>query len=1025
MDFKKWNKIAGWVIFGIAFIVYALTAQRSVMFWDSGEFLASIYKLQATHPPGAPLYTILGRIFTLFFPVSSIAYAGSLFSALCGAFTIWFLYHAIIWLVRKLSSRLELEGSSTDFAVLASGAIGALALTFSDSFWVSSTEAEVYTLSTFFMAAAFWCITKWENEGEDNKWLVFIAYLLGLSIGVHILNLAILFPIAMIIVLKKFDLNWKAIGIGLGSALVLFFAVNSGLVQGFLKLAIKIEISAVNSWGLGRHNGFYILIGLLAVLFTGGIYWARKSRKPWVETILFAVIVFTVGWSSYTMAVIRTGVHTPTSNDAADALRLLNYLQSDQFAFSDRPLIYGPTFNSVQDAEKPWTDRKPVLVYDEKAKKYIVSNDGKLRQPIYDNATKTIFPRMYSPSPINVQGYKLWVDYMGRTVTTANGGKVVVPTLGDNLAFFFKYQLGWLNLRYLMWNFAGRQNDIKGIGTPSDGNWESGIRFLDKGRVGSSIVTPEYQKNNQGNNHYYLLPLLLGLVGVAFLYMFGKKELLVSGLFFLAFGVAITIFINQLPIHILVRERDYIFLGAFYVFCMWIGIGVFGLFYWLGELLPEQTKAYVVSGACLLLVPGLMAFKGWDDHDRSNDNLARVTSKNMLDQCEPNSILIVSGDNITFPLWYMQEIENYRTDVRVIDYNLLNLDWYIERAKRKIYESEPIDISLPVEFYQYGRTTVYPLNKNQNVNAYAPVDRAIDFLEKTEAGKHLPTDLFSLPVDTAALLKRGIDFSKYNAVMVPEVRWQLTKQQYTLQDIAMMDILLQNKFERPVYFSNTGGNQFYIGLEKYFLNKGLVYQFLPIAPKPGKAWSKLVDIAAIDKLVKEDINLEQFADTTAFINSTNVSFIQNVYRPMFHNLAFAYGELGQFEECTKVLDLAQGMFPDKSVPYDDMMYEMGLSYHRVGKNEEFRRVIRIVMRNLMDKMNWYTSFDPKHDLITYEEASKIGIRLAEMMTEIGQLDAGLVAEFEPQLNELQAQYTDWMLENRVISKKVNKPTEGF
>lgn len=1018
MEFKKWNKVAGWAIFGIAFLVYALTAQRSVMFWDSGEFLASIYKLQATHPPGAPLYSMLGRIFILFFPVSSIAYAGSLFSALCGAFTIWFLYHAIIWLVQKLASSVELEGSSTDLAILASGIVGSLALAFSDSFWVSCTEAEVYTLSTFFMAAAFWCVTKWESEGEDNKWLVLIAYLLGLSIGVHILNLAILFPIAMIIALKKFDLNWKAVGIGMGSALVLFFAVNSGLVQGFLKLAIRLEISAVNSWGLGRHSGFFILFGLLAVLFAGGIYWARVNKKALVETILFGVVVFTVGWSSYTMAVIRTGEHTPTSNDAADALRLLNYLQSDQFAFSDRPLIYGPTFNSVQNVDNPWSDMEPILVYDKKAGKYIVSNDGKLRQPNYDNATKAVFPRMYSSSPLNVQGYKQWVDFMGRTVTTANGGKVEVPTLGDNLAFFFKYQLGWLNLRYLMWNFAGRQNDIKGIGTPEGGNWESGIRVLDKGRVGASIVTPEYQKENASKNNYYLLPLLLGLAGLIFLYLYGKKELLVTGLFFLAFGVAITIFINQLPIHILVRERDYIFLGAFYTFCMWIGMGVFGLFYWLGELLPEQTKAYVVSGACLLLVPGLMAFKGWDDHNRSHDHLARTTSKNMLDQCAPNSILIVSGDNITFPLWYMQEVEGYRTDVRVLDYNLLNLDWYIERAKKKIYESAPIKISLPVEFCQHGRTTVYPLRKNENVNAYAPVDKVIEFLEKTEIGRHLPTDLFSLAVDTAALKQRGVDFTEYNAVMVPQVSWQLTKQLYTLQDIAVMDILLQNNFERPVYFSNTGGNQFYIGLEKYFLNKGLIYEFLPIMPKSGKAWSKLVDIAAADKLIKEGLDLEMFADTTQFVSSTNAEFVKNVYRPIFHNLAFAYGEIGRFDECVKVLDLAQGLFPDKNVPYGEVMYKMGVSYYHAGEKEEFRRVMRIVMRNMMDEMNWFTSFNPKHDLITYTEASKLGVKLAEIMTEVGKLDAGLVNEFEPQLNELQAQYTDWMYENRVISKKL-------
>lgn len=1022
MDFKKWNKILSWGVFGIAFIVYALTAQREVMFWDSGEFLASIYKLQATHPPGAPLYTMLGRIFTLFFPASAIAYAGSLFSALCGAFTIWFLFQAITWLGQKLIVRLEIESESANMVVLASAVVGSLALTFSDSFWVSSTEAEVYTLSTFFMAAAFWAITKWESGGEDNRWLVLIAYLLGLSIGVHILNLAILFPVAMVYMLKKYGLNWKSTGIGLGVALVLFFFINSGLVQGFLTIAGKLEIVAVNSWGLGRHSGFYLLITLLALLFAGGIFFARKRGVPVAELILLSVAVFTIGWSSYAMAVIRTSVHTPTSNQASDAIRLLDYIRSNQFGFSDRPLIYGPTFISVQDAKEPWRDKPPTLVYDAEKGQYIVTNDGKLRLINYDGATKTLFPRMYDQSPINIKGYQEWIDFDGKVVKL-EGRDVKVPTLGENLAFFFTYQLGWLNLRYFMWNFAGRQNDIKGAGFPSNGNWVSGIPFLDEGRIGPSKAIPDYYKNHTARNEFYLLPLLLGLAGLVFLFMYGKTELIVTGLFFLAFGVAITIFINQLPIHVLIRERDYIFLGAYYAFCIWIGIGVLGIYYWLAEYLPEKTKLYAISAACLVLVPGLMAFKGWDDHNRKTDDFARNMGIQMLNQCEPNSILIASGDNVTFPLWYLQEVEGYRTDVRIVDYNLMNLDWYIDRMRMAINESAPLKMSLTKEFYQYGRTAVYPLKKKEDVNLHAPVEMLIDFMSKMEIGKHFPTDLFTMQADTLSVKRRGVDASRYNAVFVPQVNWQLTKAQYTLQDVAVMDIIQQNGFERPVYFSNTGSSQFYLGLENYFVNKGLVCQFLPIAPTPGKPSNKFVDTEAIKELVSGDLGMQEISDPNAFVSSANIMFVKNVYRPIFYSLASGLYEAGNQEECIEVLDLAQELFPDAKVPYGETMFKIGLLYYQAGDKEKWKDVERTVMYNLIDEMDWYTAFDPKHDLVTYEGASRLGIKMAEIMTEVGKRDADLVQELEPQLNILQEQYNDWMYENRVISKNIN-PKEG-
>lgn len=1022
-DFKKLNKTVGWAIFGLAFLAYAVTAQRSVMFWDSGEFIASTFKLQATHPPGAPLYSMLSRLFIMFFPAEAVAFGCSLFSALCGAATIWFLYQAILWLGQKLVNRTEMEEEQANWAVLAAAVVGSLALTFSDSFWVSSTEAEVYTLSTLFMAAAFWAITKWEEQGSDNRWLVLIAYILGLSVGVHVLNMAILFPLVMIVVFKYYSINWKSIGIGLGAALGLFIFINNGLIQGLLKLMIKFEIMGANSWGMDQHSGMLLFIGLFAAVLAFGIFVARGMKKKLVEMALVAIAVFSIGWSSYAMIMIRSYQATPTSNNASDPLRLMDYLRSDQFGFSDRPVLYGQTFNSVLDADEPFVDRPPVLVYDKSKGQYIVSNDGKKRKANYDDATMMVFSRMYNPSPLNVQGYRQWVNYRGRnkTVKTANGETTVnVPTYGDNLGFFFTYQLGWLNIRYFLWNFVGRQNDIKGVGVPSGGNWMSGIPYLDKGRVGYPAEMPEYYKDIASRNEYYFLPLLLGLIGIAFLYVVGKKELVVVALFFLAFGVAITTFINQLPIHILVRERDYIFLGAYYAFCIWIGIGVIGLFYWIPDMLPSRQKAMAIGGGCLLLVPGLMAFKGWDDHSRGHDHEPRNMAYNMLNQCEENGILIVSGDNITFPLWYIQEVEGHRTDVRVIDYNLLGLEWYIDKVQTKINESPAIKMSLPKEFYQHGRTSVFPLRKAEGVNVFAPVGEILHFLQNKPVGRHLPVDRFSIPVDTA-LMKSRMDPAGFDAVLVPQVNWQLTKQQYSMQDMVLMDILLQNNFERPVYFSNTGGNDFHMGLENYFLNKGLVNQFLPIAPKPGKHWSKLVDIAAMDSLImnEEGLSFETFSDTTQFVSAINVDFGRNVYLPIFHNLAFAYGEKGQFDKCLKVLDRAQEMLPNKNVPYKENMMKLAISYANAGDKEEFKKVARIVMGNIIDEMSWYVSFDPKHDLITYAAASHLGNQLASLMTDIGKLDADIVREIEPQLNELQARYGDWVNNNPTLSSKLN------
>ncbi len=1017
MQFSKWNKIAGWSVFGIALIAYIATAQRTVMFWDSGEFIASIYKIQPTHPPGAPLYTLLGRIFIMLFPTSAVAFAGAVFSALCAAFTIWFLYHAIIWLALKITSGLSMEGKGPELAVLASGVVGALSLTFNDSFWVSSTEAEVYTLSTLFMATAFWAATRWESQfgqAGNDRWLLLIVYLLGLSIGVHILNLAILFPVIMLVVLKKYGLTFKSIIIALSAALVLFVVFNRILVQGIVKALIGLEIVSVNNLGLSQHSGVLMGAALFFILVITALIWARLKRKFLLERITAGLLLFTIGWSTYATAIIRTNVNTPVSNNAYDVFRLLDYLRSDQFGFGNQPLFFGPTFNSPRDGDKEFVDAEPVSAYDEEQKRYVVSDDGKLKRPNYHKDAVVFFPRMYSFEPLDIQGYQQWIDYEGKEISVQVRGpsgklqNVVIPTVGENLSFFFTLQLNWLNFRYLMWNYAGRQNDIKGIGIPSSGNWVSGIPFIDKGRIGSAENIPEFYKKHKALNEFYLLPFLLGLAGLFFLFKTGKKELIITALFFLAFGVAITIFINQRPIHILIRERDYIFLGSYYVFSIWIGLGVLALFHWLSDKWPAHRKALAVT-LIGLLIPGLMAFKGWDDHDRSHNNEARNLAKNTLDQCAPNSILIALGDNIIFPLWYMQEVEGYRTDVRVLEYTLMNLHWYIERMQTAVNQSPRLKLSLPGEFYQKGKPTVFPLRKNPNIKNHVDVKNVIDYLVSSEKNGHFPTDLFGVqvndqPLETAA--------SSYGALRVPQIRWQFSKQRYTMQDVALLDLIAHNIEERAIYFTTPQA-----GLNNYLLDKGMVKQLLPITLDGNGSRSQLVDTKALHQLLMEELHFEEYRDTNRFVPAINYDFTYNVYRPAFYKLAQAYLETGKVIKSKEVLDRAREVLPNANIPYKGQMFEMAKLYHQLGYFAEWKEISRTVMNNLTEEMRWYTSFYSGNELITYTKAKQLGEQLSVIMTGIGQRDAELTRELEPQLDELKSQYNAWVLNDPIVSRK--------
>lgn len=1001
-------KIIGWSIFALALLVYALTAQRSVMFWDSGEFISSSYKLHSTHPPGTPLYSLITRVFTIFFPKSSVAFACSFFSGICGAFTVWFLFHIIIWVGNKIMERIGHKANSDSlFIILFSAVVGSLTLLFSDTFWVASTEAEVYTLSSLLIAAIFWGTCQWEKR-KQNKWMLFLAYLLGLSVGVHILNLAVIFPVVMFIWLQKKGVNIKSIFISLGAGLLLFVIADKIMIKGLLKILIKTEVFFTNSLSLSQHMGTLIALTVCCALMIATIYWSRKKGKKQMELIVLSIALFTIGWSSYTMSVLRSDVHSPTSNNSNDVLRLMDYMNSNQYNFSDRPLLFGHNYNSILDPSLPYVDRDPILSYSEKEKRYVVTDDGKNRVPNYHQSTKSLFPRMFDRTPFNAQQYQQWVNIQGKNVIVDNK-RVKVPVLGDNLAFFFKYQLGWLNIRYFLWNFVGRQNDWKGSGIPSSGNWMSGIPFVDASRVGSSNITPAYFANYDAQNTFYGIPLLLGVVGLVCLYLYHKRLFLVTLIFFLAFGVAITIFINQLPIHVLIRERDYIFLGAYFAFCIWVGLSVLAISFWVPNVLHSRKKIIYVGAACLL-APMLMAFKGWKDHNRSDDIIAQQIAKNMLDQCEHNSILIVSGDNIIFPLWYMQEVEEYRTDVRVLDYNLMNLEWYIDRMKLKMNRSANLTITLPETFYRHGKPTLFSFLENERLSEYAPLRSLIKYIVTQN---NVPTDNLSLNFDTLSFkeIAKANPFI-HDLPLRGNIDWTLTKEKYSLNDIVLLDILAHNTNNRTLHFSNTGTTNILMGLENYLIDKGLVYQLVPIQMNKEKEHLlQHTDMISMDSLITNKMNFDYLSNYKNHIPYTNIDFAKQVYRPIFFKLALSYFLKQDAKNCLRVLQQCERAMPDANVPYQNKMFEMAMLYHKIGAYDDWRRVVRIVMYNLMDEMEWYISFEPKHNTITVERTKGLGGDLAMMMTEIGKIDTQLTNELQPKLDKLRAQFDTWVLLN--------------
>lgn len=1173
MRYQQINVLSGWAIWLIATVTYLLTIEPTASFWDCGEFIASAYKLEVGHPPGAPFFMLLTRLLMIFSPAELAATFANAQSALSSSFTILFLFWSITHLAKKFALQETDQPSGAQiWAIMGSGAVGALAYTFSDSFWFSAVEGEVYALSSLFTALVFWAILKWENVADEpgnTRWLILIAYLMGLSIGVHLLNLLAIPAIALVYFFRKFEFSWKGIVVTGVVALALLAFIQEGMIKGVVQLAGRFELLFVNDLGFGFNTGVVVYALTLICLITLAIWYSQKRGWWAANTFVLGMTMVLIGYSTFAVIVIRSAANPPMDeNNPEDLFALLAYLNREQYG--DRPLASGQYWGTPTDVSQPYLDGNPRYVKsfsiietkgrdvrvksfrnEASATQWIASN-GTARMRIqeeyvdsgekkgsvanFDKRYTMLLPRMYSSTKNHIDAYKSWSNYKGynerigftspmtdavftltafeqhieedillaglnkreltrslkslfghydmrfetnfevsspseilvrnpetgqmnraplndpsmvRTVAayiasflesglnrganyvaslesrrnqiehqirsatrqanqTGSSEDVRVvrqaegmldrvleelrPSWTENLQFFTDYQVGWMYLRYFLWNFSGRQNDVQGHGDFIDGNWLSGIDAIDSERLGERAQITSEASNNRGLNKFYYLPLILGLFGFIFQAVRDPKQWLVVALLFFMTGLAIVVYLNQSPYQ--PRERDYAYVGSFYAFSIWIGLGMYALFEasrrlelktWgqilgagagsgtllfaveagaggshamslsvlfitaIGTLLLllawglKQAKVHETMRAQVmlvltLLVPGLMAAEGWDDHSRARRRTGVDFAKNYLDSLAPDAILFTNGDNDTFPLWYVQEVEGYRTDVRVCNLSLLNTDWYIDQMKCQAYESAPLPIQMDEEQYRQGSRDIVVLDAPQNPSApYMDLRLALDValddqsMRNYGAGKAyavIPSNSFRLSVDSAKLVEFNVLNSDEMDQRVEALEWTITDEKgnpkgYILKNqFAVMDLLANNNWERPVYFAVTTGPDSYMGLEQYFRLEGLAYRLVPIRyPKPsnpnayGGVATDLMYTNVMDKWHWGGMdNLED----GIYMDENNRRMVTN-FRLQMAQLSSALIDEGDGERALDILEKILTAMPPENVPINRVL----------------------------------------------------------------------------------------------------------
>lgn len=970
LSFQLINNVTGWITFIIASITYILTVEPTSSLWDCGEFITTSVGLQVGHPPGAPLFMIISRLFAIFAPTpEKQAIMINYMSALASGFTILFLFWSISHLARKLILKKGEECSLAQvIAIMGASLVGALTYTYTDTFWFSAVEGEVYALSSLFTAVVFWAILKWENvafEPYANRWLVLIAYLIGLSIGVHLLNLLAIPAIVFVYYFKKYRTTTKGvIWTGIISLVILGF-VNFVFIPGVIKIAGWFELMFVNGMGLPFNTGVIFYALLLIVGLAYGIRYTLKKNKTILNTIFTCFIVMLIGYSSYSMVVIRSISNPPIDENSPDnVFSLLSYINRDQYG--ENPLFYGQYYNApllkIENGAPRYYQNKKTGKYD------VIGYQQKYE---YDNRFCTIFPRMYSSQrPYFAQEYEAWGGKPSGPVYTVNGEPIQKPSFANNLRYFFNYQLGHMYWRYFMWNFSGRQNDIQGYGDIRYGNWITGIKFLDELRLGNQSEIPDTLKSEKALNKYYMLPFLLGLIGMFYQYRKGKEgkqDFWVVMLLFIMTGIAIIVFLNQTPRE--PRERDYAYAGSFYAYSIWIGLGVLSVWELFRKFMKSAPAAIVVTGICLIAVPVNMAAQNWDDHNRGGRYATIANAKNYLNSCAPNAILFTYGDNDTFPLWYAQEVEGVRRDIRIVNLSLLNGGWYIDQINRKAYESDKVPISLTQDQYHDGVrewTIIQEQIKSANLKdimAFVASDNP-NTKVRTYAGEtmdYIPTRNVFIPVDSAKVIANGTVRPEDADKIVKQVNIPLKGNMISKSSLMVLDILATNNWERPVYFGVGMGPESYMGFENYFQLEGAAYRVVPIYTKAtdyyeygridsDTLYNNLMNKFEWGNIKDPKVNIDYFHDN-------NIGVMK--YRTTFLRLAQQLQEEGNDKKAVEVLDKSLEELPLSQVPPDNSLINYIQVYYAAGQPEKANELLKTLAKINYQTLKYIHSLSPE------------------------------------------------------------------
>ena len=1005
-NFKKWNNITGWTAFAIALITYSLTVEPTMSFWDCGEYIATAAKLEVGHPPGAPLFQMLGAFFAMFaMSKESVALMVNMMSVISSAFTILFLFWSSTILLKKIVSSYTEINKDNSIAILGSSFVGALTFTFSDSFWFNAVEAEVYAMAMLLIALLLWLGLRWEQEMHEpkgNKWLLLISLVVGLSFGVHFMALLTIPSIGFLYFFKNYKkitvTNFILANVIIVAVLLFIFKL---LLPYSLAFFGKIEIFMVNNMGLPFNSGTISAILLIVAFFYFGLKYTRANNHPTSNTILLCILFVLIGFSTWIMLPVRANANTPINeNKPSDAAEVLAYYNREQYGVN--PLFYGPQYTDAfagLDPNNPYIDKAPNYERNYESGKYEIVNNYKNAEQNTDDAHKAILPRMWSTE--NIQGYinftgvpkftikedyseeKELIDIVSEfrqayashkidnegyvSFLKAYGDYLDVekPSALSNLSFMIEYQFGYMYGRYLLWNFVGRQNDNQGRYDNLDGNWMSGIKYIDEVHLGSQEHISPDVLNNKGRNFYYFIPFFIGLLGLMYHAQRDLKSFYVLLVLFLFTGLALKIYLNERPFE--PRERDYALVGSFYVFAMWVGFGVYAIYEMIKEKVASKLVGPVVIASTLLVAPILMATQNWDDHDRSGKYTAIAMAKNYLDSCDQNGILFTIGDNDTFPLWYAQEIEGYRTDVKIVCTSLLMTDWYIDQMKMKTYKSDGLPISFNHQQYVADNRDVIIFNKKVDsrwdLKDFIEFGKREDTLSQVEmeSGHRLhffPTNKVRFQVDKKNVIANKIVNPALNDSIVPFIDIDIKGGALYKNRLIMLDILNNNKWKRPIYFSpGSFGDDDYLWMKDYLQMDGMVYKLVPIKTPVNE--DDYPDMGRLDTDKMYQLAMHWFwgnGESTKIYHDPETRRNAISYRTNLSRLTKQLIAEGKLAKAKKIIDLAVTKTPVDYYGYYLTLEPFVSGYYEIGQKEKARELVGKLMNKYKEELLYYSTF---------------------------------------------------------------------